>query len=337
MSVGDVTEDGACDLIVGAPGSDALVTDGGAAYLYLGLPNSFIGPVWTVYGTEASGKFGSSLCITGDLNGDGFGDVFVGSPYAGNVGQIRAYYGGCGGLVEYISGQIRLPRQFRADGITSFSLLGASDQATSLIMGADARSAMGRDRVQAQVQIAPVGTTFAGPAIAGGTFDTGVPVVGPGSAVYLTVAASGLAPQSPYHWRMRFKSRSPYFPHTPWNSPPGNGRQETDARTGADQTSVAGGGTIASSLRFSRVGPNPSRDRTTLDFFLPAAAPARLALYDVAGRRVRTLLDRDVAAGPRSVEWDLRDGGGTRVPAGIYLARLEQGDRTAVAKLAVRR
>ena len=334
--MGDVTNDGCSDLLVGAPGNDTVVTDGGAVYLYLGQPNSFLGPSWLWYGTDASGKLGSALTIAGDMNADGFGDVILGAPYAGGSGKIYGIHGGCNGLAEPGTGLLRRPRQFRADGTTSIALLGASDRTTSLVMGANGRSAMGRDRVQTQFQIAPAGVAFTGPTLVGGTFDTGAPVAGQGSTVYATATASGLAPQSPYHWRIRFKGRSPYFPHTAWCLMPGNGGKETDVRTGAALTSIAGGARVGSALRFARVGPNPCGDEVTLSFILPEAGPVRLALFDINGRRVKTLLESSADAGMQSARWDMRNTAGARVPAGVYLARLEQGARSVALKLIVR-
>jgi hypothetical protein len=48
----------------------------------------------------------------------------------------------------------------------------------------------------------------------------------------------------------------------------------------------------------------------------------RLVLHDASGRLVRALIDREAAAGPGSATWDLRDDADTRVPAGVYFARL---------------
>jgi flagellar hook assembly protein FlgD len=68
-------------------------------------------------------------------------------------------------------------------------------------------------------------------------------------------------------------------------------------------------------------------------FELPAAGHARLAIFDVAGRLVRTLVDADLAAGAAEAQWDGRDAGGTAVGSGTYLARLESGGDAAVSRL----
>jgi len=59
----------------------------------------------------------------------------------------------------------------------------------------------------------------------------------------------------------------------------------------------------------------------------------RLVLVDVAGRRVRTLVDETLAAGPHELAWDGRDAGGAPAPAGLYWARLDAGGEHATRRL----
>jgi flagellar hook capping protein FlgD len=84
---------------------------------------------------------------------------------------------------------------------------------------------------------------------------------------------------------------------------------------------------------FRRPGPNPARGATMLRFSLPGEAGVRLAIYDVAGRRVRELVSGTRPAGEHAVGWDLRDEGGQAVAAGTYFARLEAGGRTFTEKV----
>ena len=58
-----------------------------------------------------------------------------------------------------------------------------------------------------------------------------------------------------------------------------------------------------------------------------------LALFDLAGRRVRTLVSAQLAAGPQSITWDGRDDSGRAQASGVYFARLEAGPRRETAKL----
>lgn len=67
--------------------------------------------------------------------------------------------------------------------------------------------------------------------------------------------------------------------------------------------------------------PNPASRGATFRWSLPAGARVALAVYDAAGRLVRTLVDGNEAAGTGSRAWDLRDDSGARVAAGLYFAR----------------
>lgn len=55
---------------------------------------------------------------------------------------------------------------------------------------------------------------------------------------------------------------------------------------------------------------------------LPEEQPARLDVFDLQGRRVRTLADRRLPAGAVVLSWDGRDEGGRRMTHGLYFARL---------------
>jgi glucose/arabinose dehydrogenase len=71
------------------------------------------------------------------------------------------------------------------------------------------------------------------------------------------------------------------------------------------------------------VAPNPFRGATRLALHLSARRTVTLALYDVAGRRVRVLFRGEAPAGESEFEWDGRDDLGRPASAGLYLARLE--------------
>jgi hypothetical protein len=72
--------------------------------------------------------------------------------------------------------------------------------------------------------------------------------------------------------------------------------------------------------------PNPFNPSTRLIFDLPRAGNVRLAVYDLAGRRVRVLVDEPRAAGRHEAAWDGIDDAGQRGGSGVYVARLEVGN-----------
>ena len=95
----------------------------------------------------------------------------------------------------------------------------------------------------------------------------------------------------------------------------------------------AGPGSPPAKLEFAAPAPNPSSGATSLRFTLPRAGTANLVVLDVAGRRVRTLADGMLAAGPHELAWDGLDDGGGVAPAGLYWARLEAGGERATRRL----
>ena len=72
--------------------------------------------------------------------------------------------------------------------------------------------------------------------------------------------------------------------------------------------------------------PNPFNPSTTLRFELQREGQAQLVIFDLAGRKVRTLLDESRTAGTHEVAWDGRADNGQRVASGVYLVRLEGQD-----------
>ncbi|MFN8177264.1 MAG: FlgD immunoglobulin-like domain containing protein [bacterium] len=83
-----------------------------------------------------------------------------------------------------------------------------------------------------------------------------------------------------------------------------------------------------SGLALWQNAPNPFSGTTSLLFSMPQAGHARLTVYDVAGRRVASLVDRQLEAGAHSVVWDGRDVTGARTASGVYLVRLTANGRT---------
>ena len=71
--------------------------------------------------------------------------------------------------------------------------------------------------------------------------------------------------------------------------------------------------------------PNPFERTTTIGFILPTASHVRLDIYDLLGRRVRTLTDARYPAGEHRAEWDRRTTEGSLAKPGLYFYRIEAG------------
>lgn len=74
------------------------------------------------------------------------------------------------------------------------------------------------------------------------------------------------------------------------------------------------------------IKPNPFNPVATIVFSLPRASRVRLGVYDLAGRRVASLLDERRVAGTHEVLWRGRDDRGRRAASGVYVAVLEAGE-----------
>jgi len=81
-------------------------------------------------------------------------------------------------------------------------------------------------------------------------------------------------------------------------------------------------------LSLEQNAPNPFNPTTALRFSTPDAGVVSLAIYDVNGRLVRTLVAGPVEAGAHEVVWDGRDALGREVSSGVYLYRLTYTGRT---------
>jgi predicted outer membrane repeat protein len=81
--------------------------------------------------------------------------------------------------------------------------------------------------------------------------------------------------------------------------------------------------------------PNPFNPSTTIDYVLPQNGFVEIAVYDVGGHRVATLVSEEKPEGPNSVAWDGRNDHGDEVTSGIYFARLSFGSEVRSHKLAL--
>ena len=83
-------------------------------------------------------------------------------------------------------------------------------------------------------------------------------------------------------------------------------------------------------LALSAPFPNPTAGRSTVAFELPAAGAVDLAVFDLLGRRVATLVDGERQAGAHRVEVRARD-----LATGVYMVRLATASETQTRRLTV--
>ncbi len=69
--------------------------------------------------------------------------------------------------------------------------------------------------------------------------------------------------------------------------------------------------------------PNPFSNMTSISFSLPQSAHVKLAVYDLIGQEVETLVDREMSAGHHNITFS-----GKNLPNGVYFYRLNTGTAT---------
>ncbi len=72
--------------------------------------------------------------------------------------------------------------------------------------------------------------------------------------------------------------------------------------------------------------PNPFNPETRIRFAVPGATHVRLLIYDILGRKVRSLVDRRIQPGTYEATWDGRDEWGNLLSSGLYFYDFRAGD-----------
>jgi len=97
---------------------------------------------------------------------------------------------------------------------------------------------------------------------------------------------------------------------------------EADLLTGIEEISAE----IPQSFELKQNYPNPFNPETTIEFQLQQAGEIELAIYNIAGQKVRSLASGQVAPGTYRTVWNGRNDADVQVASGIYLLRLKAGN-----------
>jgi hypothetical protein len=114
---------------------------------------------------------------------------------------------------------------------------------------------------------------------------------------------------------------SPYDPDlTPWIP------WDTPELEGASVSPPVG------DFNLMRNDPNPFSSVTTIDYYLEKKSHVQLSVYDITGKKIRTLLNEQQSAGEKTLIFD-----GSELPSGIYICTLEVGNFTKSSKMVLLR
>ncbi|MBI1406162.1 MAG: hypothetical protein GC145_08565 [Caulobacter sp.] len=132
-SAGDVNGDGMVDLMIGAPQSDANGANAGSVYIVFGRAGPYDASIdlagldgatgFRITGAAADDRVGKAIASAGDLNGDGFEDIVIGSyaaPNSSGAGRVYVVFGKAGGFdASFDLANLDGSNGFRLDGPTS--------------------------------------------------------------------------------------------------------------------------------------------------------------------------------------------------------------------------
>ncbi len=90
---------------------------------------------------------------------------------------------------------------------------------------------------------------------------------------------------------------------------------------------------LPSKFTISQNYPNPFNPVTTIEYTLPRKAQVEIAIYNLLGRMVRTLVNETKAAGIYQTQWDGKNEKGLDVATGIYFYRFQMDNHVETKKM----
>ncbi len=96
---------------------------------------------------------------------------------------------------------------------------------------------------------------------------------------------------------------------------------------------TAKGGVLPTSFSLGQNFPNPFNPETSIEYTLAAAGRVEVAIYNVLGAKIKTLVNDVQPAGTYTIRWLGNDESGQTVASGVYFYKLTAGDFTATRKM----
>ena len=100
------------------------------------------------------------------------------------------------------------------------------------------------------------------------------------------------------------------------------------ARAGIDDQAL-----LPDEMKLDHNYPNPFNSSTKIRFALGSPQKAILEIFDLSGRKVKTIAEKEYPAGTHSIEWNGQTEDGSPAASGLYMYALKAGQNRAVGKM----
>lgn len=98
-------------------------------------------------------------------------------------------------------------------------------------------------------------------------------------------------------------------------------------------TSVEKGNVIPAEFKLNQNFPNPFNPTTTIKYSIGKASEVKMTVFDILGKKVKTLVNETQAPGTYQVTWDGTNALDQKVGTGIYFYKLETKDNSQINKM----
>jgi hypothetical protein len=76
--------------------------------------------------------------------------------------------------------------------------------------------------------------------------------------------------------------------------------------------------------------PNPFNPSTNVRFEIPERSNVSIKVYNILGKEITTLLDKEMSPGSYTIDWEAKDSNGELLPSGVYLVRLNAANTKSI-------
>ncbi len=83
--------------------------------------------------------------------------------------------------------------------------------------------------------------------------------------------------------------------------------------------------------------PNPFNPETVIHYDLPIHSHVDISVYNIAGQKIATLVDKEMDLGSHSIIWDGKNNKGEGLASGVYFYRMETDRFVQTRKLILMR